>query len=246
MGFRASKYLENEGISIARGHVVNTEIRNIFGRIPPGAIATAKTQFTTVWEEGTEYEYPSSAVQLDIQTAATDTASIKIVGLDESYNEIEEIVALNGIILTDQTKAQSILRVNEVLTIAGNATGDVTLVQTGTSDVVAKIEAGTGRNQAAIYTVPAGCEFYLSRINCFGAETGGAAGTEKTHFFRNYVQLPTGVILRVAELAFHNSFDIYRTNPFKYSEKTDLQLQMKTTATTPELSVFAEGILIKG
>lgn len=243
MGFRASKYLENEGISIARGHVVNTEIRNIFG-----VQSDLPAIFVPVWENPTTYAYPTQAVQLDIQTAAADTASIKIIGLDENYNEIEEVVALNGIIVTDQTTAQSFLRVNDVFTIAGNATGDITIVQTGTSDVVAKINAGTGRNQAALYTVPAGCEFYLTRINCFTAELGQTPN-ERTAVFRNFVVLPSGVQLRVAELAFHNSFDIYRTNPFKYSEKTDLQFQMRATAsggTAQEGSVFGEGILVKG
>jgi hypothetical protein len=55
------------------------------------------------------------------------------------------------------------------------------------------------------------------------------------------------VILRVAELAFHNSFDIYRTNPFRYGEKTDIQFQMKQAQATGdvEVSIFGEGILVK-
>lgn len=239
------RYLEDEGLHIARGDVHGASIRNIFGFIPVTASTPAQSAFVPVWEEGTAYTYPTAAVQLDVQTAATDTATIKIIGLNENYVEIEEIVTLNGIILTDQTTINSFFRVNDVITIAGNATGDITIVQTGTSDVVAKVLGGAGRNQAALYTVPAGCEFYLTRINCFGAETTGATN-ERTHFFRNFVQLSSGVVLRVAELAFHNSFDIYRTNPFKYSAGTDIQFQMKTTSNnSPELSVFGEGILYK-
>lgn len=242
---KASRYLNHEGVHIARGEVKNTSVRNIFGFIPAANNTAAKSAFVPVWELGTAYTYPSSAVQLDVQTAATDTATIKIIGLDENFNEISEVVVLNGIILTDQTTTSSFYRVNDVITIAGNATGNVTLVQTGTSDVVAQVIGGTGRNQAALYTVPVGCELHLTRINCFGADTG-TSPAERTHFFRNFVQLPSGVILRVAELAFHNYFDIYRTNPFVYSSGTDIQFQMKTqNAGTPELSVFGEGILYK-
>ena len=234
------RYLEHEGIAIAEGRVLNTSIRNIFGVQP----TTPDSDFVPLWENATVYTYPTVAVQLDVQTAAADTATIKIIGLDADYNDISEVVVLNGLIVTDQTTNSEFLRVNDVITIAGNCTGNVTIVQTSTSDVVAKMLAGTGRNQASIYTVPAGCEFHLTRLNGFTAETG-TNPNERTAFFRNFVQLPSGVILRVAELAFHNTFNIYRTNPFKYSEKTDIQLQMKASSGSQECAIFGEGILIK-
>ena len=240
-----NRYLEHEGVAIAQGRVLDTSVRNIFGFIPAANNTAAKSAFVPVWELGTVYTYPTAAVQLDVQTAATDTATIKIIGVDEAFNEISEVVVLNGIIATDQTTNNSFYRVNDVITIAGNATGNITIVQTGTSDVVAQVIGGAGRNQAAIFTVPKDCEFYLTRINCFGADTG-ASPSQRTHFFRNFLQLPSGVILQIAEIAFHNYFDIYRTNPFKYSAGTDIQFQMKTSnAGSPELSVFGEGFLIK-
>ena len=240
-----NRYLDHQGVEIAQGSVLNTSVRNIFGFIPAANTTGARAGFVPVWELGTAYTYPTAAVQLDVQTAAEDTATIKIIGLDEEFNEISEVVVLNGIIATDQTTDNSFYRVNDVITIAGNATGNITIVQTATSVVVAQVIGGAGRNQAALYTVPKNCELHLTRINCFGADTG-AQPNERTHFFRNFVQLPSGVILRVAELAFHNYFDIYRTNPFLYSTGTDIQFQMKTTnAGVPELSVFGEGILVK-
>ena len=235
-----SRYLNSENVAIAQGRVLNTSIRNIFGVQP----TTPDSDFVPLWENATVYTYPTVAVQLDVQTAAADTATIKIIGLDADYNDISEVVVLNGLIVTDQTTNSEFLRVNDVITIAGNCTGNVTIVQTSTSDVVAKMLAGTGRNQASIYTVPAGCEFHLTRLNGFTAETG-TNPNERTAFFRNFVQLPSGVILKVAELAFHNTFNIYRTNPFKYSEKTDIQLQMKASSGSQECAIFGEGILIK-
>jgi len=235
-----SRYLNSENVAIAQGRVLNTSIRNIFGVQP----TTPDSDFVPLWENATVYTYPTVAVQLDVQTAAADTATIKIIGLDADYNDISEVVVLNGLIVTDQTTNSEFLRVNDVITIAGNCTGNVTIVQTSTSDVVAKMLAGTGRNQASIYTVPAGCEFHLTRLNGFTAETG-TNPNERTAFFRNFVQLPSGVILRVAELAFHNTFNIYRTHPFKYSEKTDIQLQMKASSGSQECAIFGEGILIK-
>lgn len=235
-----SRYLENEELFIARGDVKGASQRNIFG-----VQADIGTAFKAVWENATEYVYPSAATTLDVQTAATDTATIKIIGLDANYEEISEVVVLNGIIATDQTTNTEFFRVNDLITIAGNCTGDVTIIETGGSNVVAKMLAGTGRNQAAIYTVPARCEFYLSRLNGFTADTGSSPQS-RTAFFRNFVGLSSGVNLRVAELAFQQSFDIYRTTPFKYNEKTDIQFQMKNAQNGDfEVAIFGEGILYK-
>ena len=234
-----NKYLEHEGVAIAQGRVLDTSVRNIFGVQP-----ATPDSYVAVWENPDAYVYPSAATTLDVQTAATDTATIKIIGLDANYNEISEVVVLNGSDVTDQTTNTEFFRVNDFVTIAGNCAGDVTLIETGGSNVVSKMLAGTGKSQAAIYTVPAGCEFHLTRLNGFTAEVG-VQPNERTAFFRNFVQLPSGVILRVAELAFHNTFNIYRTNPFKYSEKTDIQLQMKASSGSQECAVFGEGILVK-
>lgn len=235
-----SRYLEDEELFLARGDIQGASQRNIFG-VQPDIGAS----FVAVWENNTAYVYPSAATTLDVQTAATDTATIKIIGLDANYEEISEIVVLNGDIVTDQTTNAEFFRVNDLITIAGNCAGDVTVIETGGSNVVAKMLAGTGRNQAAIYTVPAGCEFYLTRLNGFTADTT-ASPQARTAFFRNFVGLVSGVNLRVAELAFQQSFDIYRTTPFKYSEKTDIQFQMKEAQTGAfEVAVFGEGILYR-
>ena len=173
----ASRYLQNEGIWITQGEVQNASVRNVFGVQP-----NIGDGYHPVWELAQDYVYPSVATTLDVQTAAADTATIKIIGLDADYNEISEIVVLNGIIVTDQTTNSEFLRVNDLITIAGNATGDVTLVESGGSNIVAKMNGGTGRNQAAIYTVPAGCNFHLTLLNGFTADTG-ASQTKELHSF---------------------------------------------------------------
>jgi hypothetical protein len=39
--------------------------------------------------------------------------------------------------------------------------------------------------------------------------------------------------------------NIQRRIPFRYTEKTDIQLQVRSSASTQEIGVFAEGILVK-
>ena len=241
----SQRYPEDDDLNIARGIVKGTSVRNIFGK---SASMSTTGGFKACWEIDAAYTYLSSADTLDVvSSVTTDTAvTVKIIGLDADYNEIEEIVPLDGVDSTTAvTTQQSFFRVNDLITIAGNATGDVTVTDTtlGTT-TVAKMIAGTGRNQASIYTVPAGCDFFLTRINAFGVDSGAGAPQGEVTAFRNYVGLSSGVQLRVAEVEYPGVMEIMRVVPFKYSEKTDIQLQSKTF-TAHETSIFAEGIVIK-
>tara|TARA_S200002703_G_scaffold125491_1_gene111760 strand:+ start:364 stop:1116 length:753 start_codon:yes stop_codon:yes gene_type:complete len=227
-------------LDIARGKVRNTTIRNIFGLASNMTLGS----FKACWENDVDYVYLASAETLDVVSDSTsDTAvSVKLIGVDTDYVEVEEVVALTG--TTPVTTTNSFLRVNDLLTISGNAVGDVTVTGTvSTGTTVAKMIAGTGRNQASIYTVPAGCSFYLTRINAFSSEATGAPSS-KVGAFKNFVRLSSGVELRVAETDYEARMEIIRIAPFKYSEKTDIQLQSKTFS-THSTSIFAEGILIK-
>ena len=235
-----SYYLEDTELNIARGLVHNTSVRNIFGK---AASMTTTGGFKACWELDAAYEYMPSANTLDIvSTDGGDTnVTVKLIGVDNDYNVIEEVIALNG--ANSVTTTSDFLRVNDLVTIGGNAVGDVTVTGDGTI-TVAKMLAGTGRNQASIYTVPAGCNFYLTRINAFGVDAGVGAPQGEVTAFRNFVQLFNGVILRVAEVEYPGSMEIMRVVPFKYTEKSDIQLQSKTF-TTHETSIFAEGILVR-
>jgi hypothetical protein len=131
-------------------------------------------------------------------------------------------------------------RINDVITISGNAVGNVTIANNNTT--YAKVNAGTGKNQASIFTVPAGHEFYMYRIDAFCAT---ASQNNRHLLFRNFVRQSNGVVLQVAQTSFLEQMNIQRRIPFRYAEKTDIQLQVRSSAGTQEIGVFAEGILTK-
>lgn len=235
---------EDTRLNIARGLVKGTSVRNIFGK----QNSMAANTFKPCWELDAVYVYLASAEPLSVvSSVAGDTGvTIKIIGLDTNYEVLEEVVPLDGVDATTPVVTNgSFLRVNDVVTIAGNATGNITLTgSVTTTTTVARIDAGTGRNQASIYTVPAGCSFFLERIDAFGVDSQVGSPQGEVTSFRNFVQLESGVILRVAEVEYPGTMNIRRVSPFKYSEKTDIQLQSKTFS-EHETSIFAEGILIK-
>jgi hypothetical protein len=227
-------YLTEEKLQVSRGLVRDSEVRNIFG------FNTAiGTNFIAAWELNSAYVYPNAPLAMTaVSSSASDTAvTILILGLDGNYDRKSATVTLTG---TTPVNIGEFFRINDVITISGNAVGNVTIANDGVT--YARMDAGTGKNQASIFTVPAGYEFYLYRIDAFCAS---ASQNNRFLFFRNFVQQSNGVLLQVAQTSFLEQMNIQRRIPFRYAEKTDIQLQVRSSAGTQEIGVFGEGILTK-
>ena len=219
---------------VAEGNVSGASVRNIFGWQ-----GSTSTTFIPMWENATAYTYPGSALTMTVTSASAsdDGGTVTIIGLDASYNIISEAVVANN--ATPPTTTAGFFRINDVIfsKTSGANVGTVTVANGGTT--YAKILAGVGRNQASIFTVPAGKSFYLYRIDAFSNDSVSA----QTGLFRNYVQYHTGQIYIVARTTLQNNMNIQRRLPFKYNEKTDIQFQLRTGSGTHEMNVFGEGIL---
>jgi len=230
-------------LDVARGKARGAEVRNIFGQND-----AQTTTFRAVWENSdtTDYVFPSTAQIMRVASDDATDAGVQILikGLDADYLEISEVVTLTA---TTVDTTQQFFRVNDVVTVGTQnleATSTLTVQDTAQTTVFAQVDNGHGRNQASIYTVPANCEFYLYRLDGFSADDSNPP-QEKAARFRNVVTLESGIILRVATTEFFNQMNIQRRFPFKYSGKTDIQLQMATFNGTHPVSIFGEGILLK-
>jgi len=228
-------YITDQNLNISRGLIKDAELRNIFGYN-----SLIGTEYIAAWEVNAAYVYPNAASIMSANSSsASDTSvTVRVVGLDQNYNIIAENINING--TSQVTTTNEFFRINDVITIAGNAVGNITL--SNNSITYARVSANTGRNQASIFTVPAGYEFHLYRIDAFCAS---ALQNNRILFFRNFVQTHTGVRLQVAQTTFLEKMNIRRIIPFKYNEKTDIQLQVRSSAGTQEVGVFAEGVLLK-
>ena len=223
-------------LQVARGQIPGHSIRNLFGTNP--AIGTT---FRTPWENNTALPFLSSAQKLDIISTSDDDAEgpqVLIVGVDGNYNEIREVVSLNGTAGTQTQK--NFFRINDLIMSTGNAIGDITAEFN--SVVYAKIIATYGKNQAAVFTVPAGHSFYLGRIDAF---TATANNDTKIMTFRNRVTYSDGRIFNVAQTNFVERMDIARTLPFKVPEKATIEFQAKMSSQTADVGIFGDGFLIK-
>src|SRR5210317_188630 len=221
-------------LQVSRDQIAYHEVRNIFGWQ-----SSVSTTFIPLWENATAYTYPTSALQMTVTSASAsdDGGTILIKGLDINYEEITEVVTCNN--APPPTTTKGFFRINDVIftNSSGTNVGIITIANGGTT--YAKILAGVGRNQASIFTVPAGKSFYLYRIDAFSNDSVSS----QTGVFRNYVQYNTGQIYIVARTTLQNNMNIQRRLPFKYNEKTDIQFQLRTGSGTHEMNVFGEGIL---
>ena len=237
-----TRYFSNtfyaEGVDIAKGVVMDASQRNIFGTTG-GTANIVTTEFRTPWELASNYTFPTAAAQMSlVSTSASDTAvTVLILGLDADYNPISEVKTLTG--TTPITTTNSYFRINDVVCTAGNAVGDITL-SVGVN-VYSNILAGTGRDQKSVYTVPKGYCFFLQRIDAFCTDANGG----KAARFRNFLRSPNGRELRVADTTFFENMQILRQTPFKYDEKTDIEMQLRSLSGSTFGSIFAEGILVK-
>lgn len=239
--FYPSISLEGRGepfdLQVARGQIAGHSTVNIYGYQP-----AVSTTFLPIWENATAYTYPLTAQQMNLAGSNGDTATITINGLDASYNLLSESVVLNG--TTPVTTVNSFLRINSMSVSVGSATnpaGAVTLKNLAGTVTYAQINAGVGRTQAAIYTVPAGHTFYLSRIDINTSLNGNDYCT-----YQNRTSSPAGVVTLTQQAPFAINYHTQRVMPRPFAEKTDIQLMAKVQSGTGAVSISQEGYLIKG
>ena len=157
-------------LEVQQGKVPGYSMINKFGYNP----SIGSGSFETIWETGNNYPWQSSAVTVDVvsddtddDVAGTGARTLRIQGLDGSYNFAEETVDMDG--TTTVTTTQTFLRVFrmsvETAGSSGNNEGTITVTYTGGSDVAATISEGNGQTLMTLYTIPAGYTGYLLSMN---------------------------------------------------------------------------------
>jgi len=157
-------------LAVQQGKVPGYSMINKFGYNS----SIGSGSFETIWETGDDYPWQSTAVTVDVvsddtndDVAGTGARTLRIQGLDGSYNFAEETVDMDG--TTTVTTTQTFLRVFrmsvETAGTSGNNIGNISVTYTGGSDVAATITAGNGQTLMTLYTIPAGYTGYLLSMN---------------------------------------------------------------------------------
>ena len=236
---RAGAY-EPFDLQVARGQIEGHSTVSIFGYQP-----SIGTSSIAVWENASAYTFPSSASTMTVASgsASDNGATVLVVGLDANWNQIQETVT---IAIGGTTTVNSYLRINNLF-LATPASGQTTNVGQITIKVstttYAQINVGIGKSQNAWYSVPANYDFYLDQveINTSNSYTSSTIVTYNVVATNNV----TGTTLSVLQQPFVSIFTITRPNPFKYTQKYDLQFQLKASTGTIGAGLVVNGKLIQ-
>jgi hypothetical protein len=222
-----------------------------------GINADVGSSIETVWAQGGTYAYLDAATILKISSSsANDTSdgtgarTVYISGLDGSYNEINEVVTLNG--QTEVNTTKSYLRVFRIYVVtAGNGATAAGTIYAGTGTVTSGVPAniygiigiGANQTQMALWTVPAGYTLYLTGVFY---SSGGTTANAFTNFQLN--QRSLGGVFRQqssTRVAANGSFVLDLHTPLRFPEKTDLEVRAVTSSGSASVSAEFEGIYIK-
>ena len=226
----------NWNLQVAMGLVTG-----VTGLSISGYNADVGTTYVPLWH-GTTYTYLNAAAQLTVWSdSASDTnISVLISGLDTNYLPITETVVLNNGLTGVQT-TKSFFRVNSMaLTRTPMNVGVIHCGNAGKTQVLCAIEAGAGRSQMTVYTVPAGYTFYLTQSNWFSNNTGNNTG-----LYRSWTQSATGVINVILTFPFPVNYNSLKVVPRPYPEKTDIQWQVASNSGSAKVGGQIEGYLIQ-
>lgn len=234
---RIGKYEPFE-LQVGRGQISYHSLVNV-----QGYNAAQHTTFRAVWENSntTDYVYPSASVTMSFTSSLSETLTLRVFGLDANYAvktaTVTFTASTTGVVTVGTA---DFFRINAMQIIKGTSTGVLTAANGGVT--YAQINAGTGRSQASIYTVPAGYTFYLTRAQAFTTNNGTQFCTYRvwSQTFVDGVATPN-VVLNAPFTQFYTST---RVTPRGYAEKTDIQWQLMQSNAAPG-SIQLEGILIK-
>jgi hypothetical protein len=212
---------ENFNLNVSRGKVRGASMIHKFGAVPE--VANASTG--TVWDKPTTI-YPWSAfdtagpITASIANASDNGKQVLVLGLDENYEEIEELFTLSS--ASTVAGIVNFKRVFRAFVTNGSTdnVGDINFTKSG-SDVL-RITAGKAQTLMAIYTVPAGKTGYLYQGACSAQAGADATGNMYVRYFGQQA-------FRIGhsfEVSGNAVYDYNFTFPIQIPEKSDIDVRV--------------------
>ena len=226
-------------LRVSQGNVAGATALYKFG-VNPDINGTEET----VWSEGGDYPWPTSAAIVYVSSTSaadafpsgTGARTVRVFGLDASYLEIEEDVELTG--QTQVATTQQYLRVYRAYVLTSGSGGGAAGVP---AVVYANLSIGN-QTQMAVYTVPAGKTLYVDDL-LFTAAISLANNFATVKFAARGVSTDTFRTLVIQNIQ-SNTDLIPFSYPLKVLEKTDLECRAVTTSSNNEISAAFQGVLI--
>lgn len=231
-------------LAIAKGEVEGHKPVSKFGNAQD---FDASDDFVTVWdaaEDGTAWELMryvySTTADIDSVSSSdiTDNTDFTVVGLDANYNEVTQVITLNG--RTRVALPIPLIRVYRAYNSNGTEfVGHIIVyvntaltagVPTNKTKIRAVIDPLNQQTLMCVYTVPSGYTGYLTRGY---ASTSGASKTSE--YVLKFYGRQFGGVFRLQNVnaisdTGSSSINLDYNIPLKFPEKTDLEVRVKATA----------------
>jgi hypothetical protein len=212
---------ENFNLNVSRGKVRGASMIHKFGAVPE----VANASIGTVWDKPTTI-YPWSAfdtagpITASIANASDNGKQVLVLGLDENYEETEELFTLSS--TSTVAGIVNFKRVFRAFVTNGSTdnVGDINFTKSG-SDVL-RITAGKAQTLMAIYTVPAGKTGYLYQGACSAQAGADATGNMYVRYFGQQA-------FRIGhsfEVSGNAVYDYNFTFPIQIPEKSDIDVRV--------------------
>jgi len=231
-------------LQVSRGQIPNHE--TIF-RSAYSASITNGTSYA-IWPRAAAYVFPTVASVMTLSSSVVGDVGqlVQIVGLDAAYNEVTEVLALNG--QTAVTSTKQFFRINGMQVLTDTPTGAIYfgtgVVTAGVpANVYGFIAAGDNTQLAAFYTVPAGHELYI-----YGGSSNVILANANKIVTISFNTIIGGVDYRGTRIQSANGYQYFPYSPpLRVPEKADLlDVATTTDASAPSsATVNLSGILIQ-
>ena len=157
-------HVNTNAVAVAAGHYPHIRLVDVAFRNSDVDVATVPETVSPVGglialrSTAAVVEVVSSSAADDGDPAGTGARTVRIDGLDTNYVEVTETLTLNG--TTPVVGTVEFLRINyATVASAGSGkanAGNITLRDSGAGTTRSYIEAGRGRAEVGVFTVPAG------------------------------------------------------------------------------------------
>jgi hypothetical protein len=194
---------------------------------------STSANWSTIWTAGEtngQYAYPwdLSANTVTVVSSSGQDASagsgaltIRVQGLDASYNFAQEDFTMTGATPTS-AGSQTFLRVNRAYVLTGNTNVGTIEVKNG-STVVTEIKEDMGQTLQCVYTVPAGKTAYLSEMQaCSNKSQSVVTGV----FIKEF-----GGVFRIRQSTalYGSTHTTHFSTPHRIPEKSDIDMRIKAS-----------------
>lgn len=205
----------------------------------------------TIWEIGGEYSFPTAAtVATVVSSSANDTSAgsgariVFLEGLDANWNQVSDIITLNG--TSNVLGTTSFFRVNNARVISSGSgmTNAGTITITVNAKTVRNITIGESLDHTAVYSVPAKHHlFIVSQSYSTNRSATPGYATIATNVFvssTNTKYQSTTITVDGSQVFIQNhDFALPRIN-----EKTDIWYNIEfVSASNTQLSSTVRGLL---